>query len=230
MQRFVGIIGLVSVASASTYDLNCLSVDPRSTDYWCQENCITKGKFNDHPACFIDYEDKSVHTVCQCLNGLKEEEHHKNPMLKAQFKNKETLGSVYLLPFKNNDIEGYEWKVDLKLLNPESSLYDACRSDDNKYIELGWHIHERRSESDFGDVGGEACGPGPIGGHYDPTFACGPATEQRESCDLLGRTRASNQYTCNPYFYAQSPYVCEAGDLGGKFGNLRFDLKTMKYQ
>eukprot|EP00121_Abeoforma_whisleri_P006073 Awhi_evm1s5514 len=86
------------------------------------------------------------------------------------------------------------------------------------YIDLGWHIHERRSKSDFGDIGGETCGAEPIGGHYDSTFACGPATEERASCDLLERTQAN-----------KSPYVCEAGDLGGKFGNLRFNFKAMKY-
>eukprot|EP00121_Abeoforma_whisleri_P015445 Awhi_evm1s14231 len=71
MQSVVVIIALVgAVAASSTYEYpqySCISVDKRADDYWCNKNCLDlDGKFNDHPACFIDYSEKSVHTVCQC--------------------------------------------------------------------------------------------------------------------------------------------------------------------
>eukprot|EP00121_Abeoforma_whisleri_P012607 Awhi_evm1s11639 len=47
--------------------LQCVSTDPRSTDYWCNQNCLDhKDEFNNHPACFIEDKDETVHTVCQC--------------------------------------------------------------------------------------------------------------------------------------------------------------------
>eukprot|EP00121_Abeoforma_whisleri_P006367 Awhi_evm1s5789 len=71
MQSAAGIIALVgAVAASSTYEYpqySCVSVDKRADDYWCNKNCLDlDGNFNDHPACFIDYSEKSVHTVCQC--------------------------------------------------------------------------------------------------------------------------------------------------------------------
>eukprot|EP00121_Abeoforma_whisleri_P000021 Awhi_evm1s20 len=69
MQSFFGLVALVGVVSASK-SYECFSVDKRADNYWCQQNCLDlEGRFNEHPACFVDYEDRSVHTVCQCEAG-----------------------------------------------------------------------------------------------------------------------------------------------------------------
>eukprot|EP00121_Abeoforma_whisleri_P000812 Awhi_evm1s720 len=68
MKFILSSLALVGVASASYYNnYECTSVDKRATNYWCQTNCLSlDGAFNSHPACFIDYRDRSVHSVCQC--------------------------------------------------------------------------------------------------------------------------------------------------------------------
>ena len=49
---------------------------------------------------------------------------------------------------------------------------------------MSWHIHEKWTHTDaVGRVGPTDCGPAFTGGHYDPTFACGPASQHRKMVD-----------------------------------------------
>jgi hypothetical protein len=44
-------------------------------------------------------------------------------------------------------------------------------------------------------TGPAQCGPGVVGGHYDPTLACSPDTNEKAACGALGRTPAN---VCGP--------------------------------
>lgn len=122
--------------------------------------------------------------------------------------------------------DSVEWTVDMTIFDTDSDLYEACR--DGDYINMNWHIHVGKP---FGGQGvgaecGATAGSPPVGGHYDPTFACGPATDEVEACDATDRSVAEDAfvYPCNPEEYEKNPYACEVGDYSGKFGALRFKI------
>eukprot|EP00121_Abeoforma_whisleri_P014512 Awhi_evm1s13380 len=68
MQSFIKLLTLVGVATASSGNYECFSVDRNTDNYWCQENCLDfHRKFINDPACFNDIAMRSVHTVCECV-------------------------------------------------------------------------------------------------------------------------------------------------------------------
>lgn len=92
---------------------------------------------------------------------------------------------------------------------------------------LKYHIHEKWENE--GDVayGGEACGAGNTGGHWDPTIACSGATgnalcQGKGGCvpSSYAEDPVENNYVCSADKYKENPYVCEVSDLSGKFGLL----------
>ncbi|KNC80902.1 hypothetical protein SARC_06743 [Sphaeroforma arctica JP610] len=120
------------------------------------------------------------------------------------------------------------WKVDMKLFDADSDVYENCTN--GEYIELNWHIHVGKSldEQEVGADCGATVGRPPVGGHYDPTFACGPYTEEVEACESLQRVAGeSYNYTCSPEAYETNSYACEVRDYSGKFGALRFRIDKL---
>ena len=67
---------------------------------------------------------------------------------------------------------------------------------------------------------GEDCGPAFTGGHYDPTFGCGPASDnQPEECAKVGRGKDDGEaQTCD---VMADVSTCELGDLSGKTRKVR---------
>ena len=54
---------------------------------------------------------------------------------------------------------------------------------------MSWHIHEKWTHTDaVGRVGPTNCGPAFTGGHYEPTFACGPASQHRKMVKMVNGT------------------------------------------
>jgi hypothetical protein len=87
---------------------------------------------------------------------------------------------------------------------------------------LKYHLHTQwtAANADLG-VGGTECGGAITGGHYDPFYACGPASAvPPDQCTTIGRPTAS--YSCSPasYFTNNQYDSCEVGDLSGKGGAL----------
>ena len=96
---------------------------------------------------------------------------------------------------------------------------------------IGYHIHNEWSnpKSSIG-VSGEECALGIAGNHYDPYFACGPASAARtladgqpDFCYSLGRS--PQDYICSPGVYNGGSTFgrldqCEVGDLSGKYGSI----------
>jgi hypothetical protein len=128
------------------------------------------------------------------------------------------------------EIEGQKIKVSLDAFSAPCGLNGNLETN---LTGLGWHIHEKWGhvagfESGFG---GEQCSAKWTGGHYDPTYACGPFSEYMGTkCNngthgCVGPSSASMDeniatYTCNPTSagYIEQPFQCEVGDLSGKFG------------
>lgn len=87
---------------------------------------------------------------------------------------------------------------------------------------FGWHLHalwKNRMDSAFMD----SCGPLYTGGHYDPTFACGKASQYANSKMCKERTKL---YRCTPETYHEHGISCEMGDFSGKFGPLQVTDKN----
>ncbi|GAB9477617.1 hypothetical protein Gpo141_00014722 [Globisporangium polare] len=82
-----------------------------------------------------------------------------------------------------------------------------------------WHIHTKWSSPKSSDSFA-MCSKAATGNHYDPLFACSANSEFAESAQCIPKIPL---YNCNPTSYAMDPRVCEKGDLGGKFGDLKLD-------
>ncbi|KAJ0399761.1 hypothetical protein ATCC90586_007298 [Pythium insidiosum] len=104
-------------------------------------------------------------------------------------------------------------KVDLA----EIQKADAnCTGDVTAYK---WHIHVKWSSPKTNDKFG-MCSLANAGNHYDPTFACGPASEYFQDPKCADKIKS---YACNPANYAADASKCEKGDLSGKYGEMKLD-------
>ena len=83
--------------------------------------------------------------------------------------------------------------------------------------ELTWHIHAKAAEE-----GNEIlCDLGQTSGHWDPDFACGPATQwPTELCDIIKRALFPPEYVYSDVCSTDTPSGCEIGDLSGKSGRV----------
>jgi len=117
-----------------------------------------------------------------------------------------------------------DWKVNIYHFND-----DLCPSG-----ALNWHVHEypgygiRAIDADP-STSAVACAADVTGGHYDPTFACGPASQNNANgvCPILrstaqapagtGVVKTDDSYAaCQP----DNQSSCEVGDQSGKLGKL----------
>ena len=80
---------------------------------------------------------------------------------------------------------------------------------DNAGDTLGYHLHTTWINAV--DSSRTECGADVTGGHYDPTFKCGPASEAKNEPQCMNAN-----YECSH----SDPNKCERGDLSGKFGAL----------
>jgi len=99
--------------------------------------------------------------------------------------------------------------------------------------QLNWHVHQYpvsqtlaniRAVDETGNAAG--CGSLVTGGHYDPTFACGGASQNKANgiCAILratdqdpaGNGLVKGAYACTTTDQSQ----CEIGDQSGKMGKL----------
>ena len=81
---------------------------------------------------------------------------------------------------------------------------------------VNYHIHKDWQSTDGAST--TQCGPSFTGGHYDPNFACGPASAYASSmCSTMGRS--TSDYNCLATGFGSGNFSsCELGDLSGKFG------------
>mmetsp|Transcript_5364 Transcript_5364/g.5218 ORF Transcript_5364/g.5218 Transcript_5364/m.5218 type:complete len:245 (+) Transcript_5364:234-968(+) len=134
------------------------------------------------------------------------------------------------------------WKVKINKFNEA-----LCPSG-----ELNWHVHEYPGTGirDVGaapDSSAPLCAPDVTGGHYDPTFACGGASQNNAGVDSdgektggvcavlratdqvpegegYGKVKAADSYdSCKP----DNQSSCEIGDQSGKLGKLSAFKKNL---
>ncbi|CAH0478830.1 unnamed protein product [Peronospora belbahrii] len=83
-----------------------------------------------------------------------------------------------------------------------------------------WHIHTKWNSTLSSDSF-KQCSKAATGNHYDPLKACGPASEYITEPDCKAK---SLTYSCNSTIYKTDPFMCEKGDMSGKFGV--FDVRV----
>jgi Cu/Zn superoxide dismutase len=117
---------------------------------------------------------------------------------------------------QGNDKTSAVWRVKIQ----EIDYAALCPEDDQNEKSLGWHIHERWDFSADSPTSSTTCGADKTGGHYDPGFACGGASQNQCAvgegcpCEQLGFSKADgDQRTCDLEVDSIS---CEIGDLSGK--------------
>lgn len=104
--------------------------------------------------------------------------------------------------------------LDLSHLDIEAikEKYPECEYPATKF---GWHIHAKwNNEHESGFLAD--CSPAQTGGHYDPTFACGPASQY--SKDVTCTSKSEFPYACSAETFENKGVNCEVGDFSGKFG------------
>jgi len=119
------------------------------------------------------------------------------------------------------------WEVEFTEFNAE-----LCPSG-----ELNWHVHEYAGNG-IRAVGAEGNAPGcdgdVAGGHYDPTFACGGASQNNGNgvCAVLRAMPQfpldeGNGFVLGPYECSNEDQSgCEIGDQSGKLGKLTATVPT----
>ena len=86
--------------------------------------------------------------------------------------------------------------------------------------QLNWHIHEFPGtgirDGDSGNADG--CAKGVTGGHFDPTFACGGASQNKANgiCDFINDALTDSYADCS----SDAQYNCEVGDQSNKMGKV----------
>jgi len=103
--------------------------------------------------------------------------------------------------------------------------------------QLNWHVHEYagsgiRASGEPGNANAPGCGGDVTGGHYDPFFACGGASQNdvvgNGVCEVLRTTNqtplggAGNGKVLGPNYECSTDDQsrCEIGDQSGKLGKL----------
>merc|ERR1712166_683524 len=129
--------------------------------------------------------------------------------------------------FTSDNIEGkisvrqekgaVKWDVDLKRVN----YAQLCTDGGNDFF---WHIHEKWT-STASEAYGADCGSANSGGHCDPTYGCGGASQHQGTgaCTALDRGKAEgNAQTCAgaDLETAEGRALCEYGDQSSKLGKL----------
>ena len=106
--------------------------------------------------------------------------------------------------------------IDVSNLNT-AALEDAYPECDTTKMRFGWHLHVLWNNGNASSGFMSDCSSDQTGGHYDPTFACGPASQysRDEVCVAQNKT-----YDCTSETYVKSGISCEVGDFSGKFGAL----------
>lgn len=112
------------------------------------------------------------------------------------------------------------WKVNIQDFND-----DTCVGTDGSYTgTLNWHIHALPTD-------GTSCQSGTTSGHYDPTYACGPATQWSSSlCSTINDSRGGSGYSYSAECGNDTQEGCELGDLSGKMGKVDTTLSSWKVQ
>lgn len=112
------------------------------------------------------------------------------------------------------------WKVDIRNIDELAEELGIP-----PITSLNYHLHQQWTNGDkFFDIGGDGCGADVTGGHYDPYFACGPASGvDADTCAALGRPKGEgSMYSCSPEVFQDEAMLdrCEVGDLSGKYGQV----------
>jgi hypothetical protein len=112
------------------------------------------------------------------------------------------------------------FEINIEEIDPDICV--NCDGCDGTATALNWHIHSSAipEEPEPGNVCDQ------IGGHWDPTFGCGGASEFAGPdgvCAMLadlvdGRV---NPQTCDPIVDIA---MCELGDLSGKVGQTKIEV------
>ena len=118
----------------------------------------------------------------------------------------------------DKDTDG-SWKVNIKDFDTTTCISGTATG------ELNWHIHAAETGPGLG------CQSGQTKGHYDPTYACGPATQWDSTlCTTINQSRGGNGYTYSTECTSDTQEGCEIGDLSGKMGKVQTNLSSWKIQ
>ncbi|KAH9107986.1 hypothetical protein LEN26_005630 [Aphanomyces euteiches] len=118
---------------------------------------------------------------------------------------------------KHSKYKGARITVDLDIKKADwDALSKADGNCTGPVTEFKWHIHTKwDNKASGGSL--EHCALAKTANHYDPTFACGPNSDNVKDAKCKELTPV---YKCTPENYKADPEACEKGDLSGKLGSL----------
>lgn len=113
-----------------------------------------------------------------------------------------------------------KWKVVIDSVDTDAiEAISGCEGFNGLF---NWHVHDLGAHP--GDESN--CGADVTGGHYDPTYGCGGASQYKGTvCDYLKtNTRPDYVYACSQ----ESQGKCEIGDQSGKMGKVDSGLSGVR--
>jgi len=140
------------------------------------------------------------------------------PTLNFKYDGKHTGGITGSVKVEYTNYEAAKITADLDLSEMDMDALveanPACKG--QNITQLTWHVHSEWNNKKPAGFLGE-CSRDFAGNHYDPTFACGPASEH---VDLERCQDVTPTYSCTPETYYMNLFACERGDLSGKLGRM----------
>ena len=134
--------------------------------------------------------------------------------LKARFTGSGPIKGKVTIKQKGDTKTKGKWKVVIEEVDVATiEAISGCAGFDDFGRLLNWHVHDGPATD-----GESNCGAAVTGGHYDPTYGCGGASQYKGTvCEYLkNNTRTDYVYACSQ----ESQGKCEIGDQSGKMGKV----------
>jgi len=111
-----------------------------------------------------------------------------------------------------------EYKVALDLTGIDlAAIQEKYPDCDYNNIQVTWQLQTQwNNENTSGFL--DACAADKTGGSFDPTYACGPFSQNSGGVACNAQADAGMSYQCSPENYAEWGIACEMGDFSGKYG------------
>jgi len=153
----------------------------------------------------------------------KKESRHRHCLMRSDFHTDRVSGYIKA-QYVNEETVDFNVRINLRDFQPDGQvIMDGSQ--------ISWHLHTDWKNRNIHSGSNDQCAKSLTGNHYDPTVACGPASEWVNSNGICygpqGQIADSVNYSCTPTSNWRTS--CERGDISGKLGPFVVDEKSNGY-
>jgi len=137
---------------------------------------------------------------------------HRRCLMQADFNTNGVTGYIKA-QYVGQEAVDFDVHIDLGKFQPDGQTI-------SNGSEMAWHLHTNWKNNGIYSGANDQCLGSMTGNHYDPTVACGPASEWVNSNGICygpkGQKKDSTKYSCSST--SNWPTTCERGDVSTKIG------------